>query len=262
MKFGISTACMFTRKYTEDAFSYLVDSGVKTAEIFLGTFSEYTKDFAEELKKRKKNIDVHSVHALNTQFEPQLYNKYIRAKDDAFKVLEDVLTVAQTVGAKFLTFHGVARLKKTPIAMNFDFIGERTNEIIERCKGHNVNLSFENVHWAYYNYPGFFGELKKKCDDLYATLDVKQARQSGYSVGEYITDMGNNISTVHLSDVDENGKIILPDKKGKLDLFDLKNRLTDVGFDGAVILEVYTDNYKDLSELADSLQFVEEVFTK
>lgn len=262
MKFGISTACFFTRKYTEDALSYLADNGVKTAEVFLGTFSEYTKEFAKVLNERKKDTEIRSVHALNTQFEPQLYNKYVRAKNDAFGVLDNVLDVAEEVGAKYLTFHGVARIKKTPINVDFDFIGERTNEIISHCKERGLDLSFENVHWAYYNEPGFFTELKKRCPLLRATLDVKQARQSGYPVEKYIEDMGDNISTVHLSDTDENGKIILPGKNGKTDLKELKNRLLDVGFDGAVILEVYPDGYKDFSELTDSLLFVEETFAK
>ena len=60
-----------------------------------------------------------------------------------------------------------------------------------------------------------------------------------------------------MADIDENGKMCLPGK-GITDFYDLFSRLNDVGFDGALLLEVYQNDYKEFKELFDSLSFIEE----
>ena len=73
--------------------------------------------------------------------------------------------------------------------------------------------------------------------------------------------MGEDIVTVHLSDIDEQGKMCLPGR-GVTDFDDLFRRLRDVGFDGALILEVYKDDYKDYQELFGALDFVNNLAEK
>ena len=128
MTTGVSTASLFLREMNEDALTVFKELGVKCTEIFLTTFSEYTEEYARLLKERAEGIFVNSVRVLNTQFEPQLYSAGLRAEEDAFNMLESVLTSAETLGAKSYTFHGVARLKKTPLKMDFAKIGERTGK--------------------------------------------------------------------------------------------------------------------------------------
>lgn len=260
MEIGVSTASLFLRMLTEDALAYLDRNGVETAEVFLSTYSEYTSEFAAVLKKSMSSVKVRSVHTLNTQFEPQLYSAGMRAEADAFLLLEQVLGVAAAVGAQSYTFHGVARLKKTAPVMDFDKIGERTRKIIEACNRYGVSLAYENVHWAYYNFPGFFRELKKRCPGLKGVLDVKQAWQSGYSFHDYIEDMGNDLITVHISDRTEDGELCLPGK-GIFPYGELVSHLKDVGFDGSVQIEVYQNNYRDPSELLESVRFLKGVFS-
>ncbi|MBE7090238.1 MAG: sugar phosphate isomerase/epimerase [Clostridiales bacterium] len=261
MQTGISTASLFVRYTTEDALRYLAENKIKTAEIFLSTYCEYSKEFGKILKSVQGETDVHSIHVLNTQFEPQLYSIGERANRDAFLMLDQALQAGKEVGAKYYTFHGVARLKKTPLNMDFERIGRITQKIIDKCKEYNITLSYENVHWAYYNYIGFFSELKKRVSGLKGTLDIKQARQSGIHYSEFIKEMNSDIVTVHISDVDENGKMCLPGR-GVTDFNDLFSRLKDVGFDGAVLLEVYKNDYDNPSELITSLDFINEVADK
>ena len=52
MKLGVSTACFYGKEHVEDTFDILKDMGVNTTEVFLNTFSEYEKSFAEELVKK------------------------------------------------------------------------------------------------------------------------------------------------------------------------------------------------------------------
>lgn len=257
MKLGISTASLFGRLPTEDALRFFRDNGIATAEIFLQSFSEYNRSHAKRLIKNAGGIDVHSIHILTTQIEPTLFSLNKVAQDDSFKILKGVLQAGKELKAKAYTFHGGARFKKTPIALNFDRLGEITNRIIDMCEEYGINLAHENVHWGYYNYIGFFKELKKRSPRLKGTLDIKQARQSNLTYKEFIDEMKGDIITVHLSDYKEDGKMCLPGK-GVTDFDDLFKRLKDVGFDGGMIVEAYGGDYGDIAELKESIDFLKE----
>ncbi len=94
MRAGISSATFFNKLFNEDVFDELrrMDCGV--CEVFLTTYSEYGEEFAKLLASRKGDIEVHSVHTLNTQFEPELFNKNPRTFADAFALYEKVLARA------------------------------------------------------------------------------------------------------------------------------------------------------------------------
>ncbi len=262
MNLGISTASLFEKKSTEEALEFLSKSNIKHAEVFLSTYCEYNTEFGKLLKSVKGETNVHSVHVLNTQFEPQLYSVNPRARNDSFEILKGAMACAKEINAKYYTFHGVARYKKTPIKIDFDRVGKITQEIIDCMRPYGVQLSYENVHWAYYNYIGFYSELKKRVPELKGVLDIKQARQSGIEYKDYISEMGSDIVTVHLSDIDDTGKMCLPSARGTTDFYDLFSRLRDVGFDGTMLLEVYNNDYDEYSELFSSLDYVSEISEK
>lgn len=255
MQTGISTASLFGRFNTEDALKFLSERGVGAAEVFLESFCEYNKEFGEFLATRKGNTEIHSVHTLTTQFESTLYSLNERAAKDSFKLLEGTMQAARAMDAKYYTFHGLARVKRTPYYIDFDRCGKITQEIIDVCARYGVVLAYENVHWAYYNYIGFFSELKKRTQGLKGTFDIKQARQSGVDYGEFIEEMGADIVTVHLSDINADGKMCLPGR-GTTDFKEVFKRLRDKGFDGALLLEVYKNDFAEVSELFDSLAFI------
>ena len=261
MQVGISTASLFGRFVTEDALKFLNENKVGCAEVFLESYCEYNQKFGELLKSVKGDVAVHSVHVLTTQFEPQLYSVNKRAKADSFEILENAMSVAKVVGAKYYTFHGGARFKKTPFSIDYDRVGEITNSIAEVCQKYGVSLAYENVHWGYYNYIGFFNEIKKRAPSLKGTLDIKQARQCGISYSEFINEMGGDIVTVHLSDIDENGKMCLPGR-GITDFYDIFTRLKDKGFNGAMLLEVYKSDYAQFQELFNSMEYISDLTEK
>lgn len=261
MKLGISTASLFVRKNTEDALKFLSDNNVQTAEVFLESYCEYSREFGKLLNSVQGKTDVHSVHVLTTQYEPQLYSINERAKADSFKLLDNAMAAAKEFGAKYYTFHGGARFKKTPFKIDYERVGKITQEIIDAIKPYGVSLAYENVHWGYYNYIGFFDEIRKRTTGLKATFDIKQARQSGIFYGDYITEMGSDLVTAHLSDVDEFGKMCLPGK-GVTDFNDVLKRLEGVGFDGAILIEAYQSDYKNESELFDSVDYLKNLADK
>ena len=257
MKLGISTSSLFLKANNDEAMALFKEWELPVAEVFLTTFSEYDRDFGRLLHEINGQTEVHSVHVLNTNFEPQLYNRHPKVRADAYRFLDLAMQAAEELHAKYYTFHGWARLKNTPVNMNYDKIGADTREIMETCKRHGVTLSYENVHWAYYNAPGFFKEVQAREPDLAATLDIKQARQSGVPYPAYLEEMRGALSTVHLSDVDEKGNICLPGR-GKFDFYRLFSKLNEIGFSGAALIEVYPESYETYDELLSSLDYLKE----
>lgn len=264
MQTGVSTASLFLRKNTEDALPLLEVLGVKTAEVFLTSFSEYGYPFADILKERKGNLHINSVHDLNTGFEPQLFAAHPRVRADAFGWMEKVLQSANALGAPYYTFHGTARVKRAtrqPNADNFPKMIEGFARILDVCRIHGIDLCLENVEWATYNRPSVFATLAKELPTLRGVLDIKQARISGYPYEEYLTEMGERLAYAHVSDINDMGKMCLPGQ-GKFDFDTMVKRLKDVGFDGALLIEVYEDNYADPIELKQSCAYLDEILYK
>ena len=264
MKLGLSTATYFTRMYTEQALEPIAKLGAQVCEIFLATHSEYTDEFAEvlkdELKKARKfsPLEVHSVHALTNQFEPELFSLNDRAYADSLATFEKVLKLAQSIGATHYTFHGATMLKRA-VKYNFDFkhISSRVNYLTELAADYGVKFCYENVHWTYFSTPEYFANLKEFCPDLCCTLDIKQARQSGIDYVEYFDVMKDRLKTVHLCDYDSDGKTTIPGR-GKFDFVTLFKRLQDVGFEGACLMEVYATDYKNDSDIEESYAFLKD----
>ncbi len=254
MQIGISTASLFLKRNNEDALPLLSEWGVPCAEVFLTSFCEYAPSFAQTLAARRGNTAVHSVHVLNTQFEPQLYAEHPRVVSDAYGWLEQVMQSAVIVGAKNYTFHGIARLKRT-FRENFPRFAAETAKIYAFCARYGVRLCFENVEWALYNRPGIFTELKRDCPALGGVLDIKQARISGYDWREYLLEMGENLATVHVSDVTAEGKMCLPGE-GAFPFPELFSRLRDMGFNGAMLIENYAGDFREVAQLRAAYEYL------
>ena len=260
MKVGISTASLFLRKNNEEALPLFDAWGVPCAEVFLTSFCEYAPAFAHTLAAAKGGVEIHSVHVLNTQYEPQLYAEHPRVLEDANGWLREVLASANILGARNYTFHGIARLKRT-FRENWQRFSAITAQIYETCRAAGVRLCYENVEWALYNRPGLFALLKKDCPDLGGVLDIKQARITGYDWREYLADMGESLATVHVSDVTAEGKMCLPGQ-GVFDFTELFARLRGIGFDGAVLIENYARDYDEPEELRRSFEYLADLAAK
>ncbi len=260
MKVGISTASLFLRKNNEEALPLFDAWGVPCAEVFLTSFCEYAPAFAHTLAAAKGGVEIHSVHVLNTQYEPQLYAEHPRVLEDANGWLREVLASANILGARNYTFHGIARLKRT-FRENWQRFSAITAQIYEVCRAAGVRLCYENVEWALYSRPGLFALLKKDCPDLGGVLDIKQARITGYDWREYLADMGESLATVHVSDVTAEGKMCLPGQ-GVFDFAELFARLRDIGFDGAVLIENYARDYDEPDELRRSFEYLADLAAK
>lgn len=257
MQVGISTAALFPRKDTENALKTIKSLQVEVTEAFLSTFYEYRPEFAKAVAPSAEGLNVNSVHVNSTNFEPNFFNPSRRVRGDGFYWLDQVCRSAQLFGSKNYTFHGFHRLCG---ACNDDFgqIAEQLGEAAAFAKGYGVNLCLENVHWCLYNRPGVFAQLKQRIPDLKGVLDIKQARRSHYPIGAYIKDMSGAIAYVHVSDVDGSGRMRLPGK-GVYDFAEIIKALIGEGFDGNLVIEVYSGDYGEIEELKQSCDYLSEL---
>ena len=264
MQTGVSTASLFMRKNNEDALPFLESQGISVAEVFLTSFSEYGEPFASLLKERKGKLQINSVHILNTEFEPQLFNAHPRVLKDAYDWLDKVMISANALGAPYYTFHGTSRVKRASRSGandNFPSMIEGFIRLVETCKNKGVTLCLENVEWATYNRPGVFEILAKEIPDLRGVLDIKQARLSEYPYQTYLQEMGEKLAYAHISDITADGKMCLPGQ-GIFNFDDFIRQLKDVGFDGALIIEAYQKDYKEEKELKTACDYMDEILYK
>lgn len=264
MKIGVSTASLFMRKENHEALPFLNDLGVETAEVFLSSFREYSKAYGQQLAGVKGNVQINSVHDLNTQFEPQLFNRHLGVKEDAYGILQNVLDTAKELSAPYYTFHAITRAKRAARSGendNFPFLIKNFQEISDFCQKSGVTLCLENVEWATYNRPGVFSKIAEGVPQMKGVLDIKQARISEYPYHLYLEEMGERLAYAHLSDIDENGKMRLPGM-GIFNFEEMVLRLKDVGFDGALIIEVYENDYQREEELKTSCEYMGELLYK
>ena len=258
MEAGVSTASLFMRADTKQALKILGELDARVVEVFLESFSEYNEDYVSSLASSLGNMSVHSLHTVTTQFEPQLFSAVPVQKKDAFSYMEGICRGAKKIGAKNYTLHGRARVKKNAKLDNFDEYAPHFNEICDLLEGYDMTLTLENVEWAFFSYPGWFLKIREKCPKLKACFDIKQARISGYDPFDYIEAMQGRINTFHASDVDENGKMCLPGK-GVTDFTRIYSALSRAGFCGNTLIEVYTGDYGDVSEIAESLDYLRKI---
>ncbi len=261
MKFGISTASFFGKELTENTFDIMSRLNIKGAEVFLTTYYEYENSFADLIKQRKGDIEIFSVHTLNTQFEPQLYNNAERTFKDSLNFFEKVLYCAKLLNAKEYTFHGPARLKRREYVFDFADLGKKTNRLIEIAESYNVKLAYENVHWAYFYKPEFYENLKKYSPKLKTVLDIKQAMQSKIDYREFVKVMKDSLINLHLCDYDSSGKLYLPGR-GEFDFKEFFKFLREFGYDGFCTMELYSGDYNNYEEIKTAFLYLKECADK
>ena len=259
MKIGISTATLFPEKHTEEAARIIKSLGAETAEVFYSTFYEYRPEFSKALAPEIAGLHINSVHTVPLNFEGNLFNSTRRVRGDGLYWLDQVARSAKLLGCENYTFHGFMRAGD--MRDDFAFIGDRIAEAHAFLAGYGVNQCLENTAYYAFNRPDFFKKVKERCPDLYGVFDLKQARRSGYPWQMYIEAMQGALAYVHLSDMDENGKMCLPGR-GIYNFEEIFKRLKGAGFDGNVLIENYRGDYGGFDELKDSVEFLKEIADK
>ena len=268
MKTGISTACFYGRELNEDAVLQIGELGVKNAEIFFSCMAEYEPSFAKKIKQicGDYGIKMVSVHAMPTQFEPQLFSFHPKQYAEALDIYGRVLDAGAILEAEVYVFHGPIHLKQAKkLDIDMEFAAERVRKIADMAAERSIAFCYENVHWCWFKKPEFAKNLLKYCDNdnLFFTLDLKQAAQSGCRVSEFIDAMGERLRHVHVCDykIDrEKGIIPVAPFCGDADFEYLRRRLSEQDYKGCLMLEIYKDNYNDYADLKSIYEKVDAFF--
>lgn len=263
MEIGISTASFFSKETTESSLELLNKFKIPVCEVFLSTFYEYKDAFIDELLERKGSTRVFSIHTLNQQFEPELFNPVERTRLDCENIFNQVAKCGGKLDAKYYTFHGPAKFKKLPYVHNYPKIGKRVEELCDMVynnSGGKTELCYENVHWTYFNTPEYFDNLKPYTR-VDTCLDIKQAMLSDFDIYDYIKSMGSRLKNVHLCDFDSNRKLGIPGQ-GTFDFVKLFATLIENGYEGPAMIEVYANDYSSYDELLKSYDFLTECLFK
>ena len=259
MILSASTACIYGRETVEDTLKTYSKLGIKNVEVFLNTFSEYEEAYIRELKRivEGEGMTVTSVHGHAVQYEPQMFAPYFRASRDAFQVFEKVARAAGILQAGCYVFHGGTHLKKNRLLnLNFDHVGQVTDRAAEILKEYGVRLAYENVHWCWFNTPGFARSLLSHCGsgNVYFNFDIKQAAQCGIDPMEFLDAMGSRVTNIHVCDFlrKEDDTLPVMPFQGEFDFNRLREQLKKRNYDNAIVLEVYSNNFGPISELKDT----------
>lgn len=261
MKLGISTASFFTKVPTESCFAALKEMDVHTTEVFLSSFSEYEKGFADALGARLAGLgglSVHSVHALSNTFEGELFSQSQRVKDDAEMFFRKVCYAGNVLGAKYYTFHGPTNLKKSSTQIDVAAYAERFAYLADVARTYGLYIAVENVHYCRFATPEIMRALLKSCPALCATVDVKHSIYAGYDPIRFIDAAEEKLVTLHVTDVGKDDETTLPGR-GRFNFEKLFKEIGKRDLDPAVVIEAYPRDFTYPSELKTSYDYLKNI---
>lgn len=260
MNVGLSSATFYPDMCTEGSIKLIKSLGFQCGEVFLNSFSEYDYDFIKMLneERMKHSFNIISIHSFSSSFEPYLFDKYKRRVDDMFVFYNKVCKAARELGAKFYTFHGMRHMDYNE--MDDKRIIDVYNRLAYIALENGIKLAQENVSWCMSGNIEFLNMLKEKCEyPVYFTLDIKQAYKAGTLPEKYISVMDDRLVNIHINDRDDDNVCLLPGR-GNVDFKHLKSKLDIIGYSGAVIIEVYSSNFKNYKEITEAMHYIKKFF--
>lgn len=251
MQIGASTSCLFPM-LTERALEDILSMGIKNTEVFLNSPSEREAGFARHLKAiaQSYGAKIIAVHPYSSESEGvNFFGRYERRFDDEVEDFKRYLDFCGEVGAGILVFHGARSF--LPVSRELYF--ERYTRLEELCASFGVQLCQENVARCMSGSVEFINEMKKELPNTRFVLDIKQARRANISPFDMLKAMGENLAHLHLSDHDEEHDCLVPGL-GAFDLKLLAKSLKDMGYGGAVLVELYSWNFEHDEQIEEAVK--------
>lgn len=255
MRLGLSTAALYGRCETEEAAAEIAGMPLDCCEVFLQTFSEYTRSFARLTREKLGRIACTSIHPMGIQFENVMFSRSARQKGDAFDIYRRVLDAGQELGAGIYVYHGRSSAQLAPLPWNLAANLDVLLPMSEEASARGMSVGWENVFWCQLTTPERVLQAADACDGLRFTLDIKQAMRAGADPIEMARAMGRRLVNVHLCDWDEAERLCLPGE-GSFDFPALFRELSGIGYDGPVVLEPYLALIKSREALERSIVYL------
>ncbi|MBC8569511.1 sugar phosphate isomerase/epimerase family protein [Zongyangia hominis] len=258
MKAGISTACLYPME-TEQALKVLAEMGTRQIEIFVNAPSELSALFMDTMARMKDayGCEIVSLHPFLSGYEPFLFfTEYERRFHDGVEMYRPIFASAARLGAKYVVFHGNYRESRFENQRYF----ERYHRLFEVGKEYGVLLCQENVERCKSCSTAFIREMSEALgEDALFVLDVKQALRSGVDPIAMAKVMGKHLRHIHISD-SAGEQDCLPIGWGNYDFAALREALKEIEYDGALILELYRQNFQKNRDLYDSCVKITKLF--
>lgn len=257
MVIGASTSNLYPA-LTEDALDTLLQLGFREVEVFLNTESETETGYVRQLRKKADlaGARIRSVHPYISGSEPYLlFSAYERRFQDGLHLYEELFAAAKELGAELVVMHGDKLHGVLPVE---ESVG-RFERVYELGKGYGVTLLQENVNRFRSSDVDYIRAMRAQLGEkAHFVLDLKQCRRYGADPLKVADAMGENLVHVHVSDQDDEHDCLIPGR-GTNDFAGLFRHLKAMGFDGAVMLELYRQNFSDPEELVEGRRYLEKV---
>lgn len=245
-KTGVSSACFYPLD-TIRSLRTCAEAGFGAAEIFINTDSEMSGEYYRELRSfvTSAGMRIVSVHPFTSGYENVLFFAgYERRISDGIEYYKKYFEFAASLGASFVVFHG--NNMKNPFC-GFEKYAEIFRRINEAARPFGVELIHENTTWCIARDAEGVRGLRRACPEMNFVFDAKQACRGGYDPYAVLEAMGDHAVHFHFNDwIDGH---CAPPYSGELDLPRILGTFGKYGYDGYAIIEVYRENFSDVSEL-------------
>lgn len=265
-KIGCSSRLLWEHKIL-DILKFVNKIGYDFIEIWAEHVDESLKSNAKlkEIKNLAEDLGLYIViHAPFMDLNISSFNKIIR-QESIHQVL-DSCKLAYLLGSKKLVVHpGRMTMSKIPLKEFLDINYEALNYLIEEANIYNIIICLENMerrNKEYFILPKTLLQIIKKMNSRYLKicLDIAHANTSG-QIKDFITELGNNIFHIHISDNEGHSPVHLPIGEGNIQfqeifhaLRSLNNReITIEGYIPGRCREIATLNLIRLKEILSSI---------
>lgn len=256
MNIGASTSNLYPLPL-EESLDTLLAMGIRHTEIFFNAVCELEAPFVEEMRRRLEahGAVAHAIHPHTSFMEPHfLFSIYERRADEMVDNYKRNFEAAARLGARYLVLHGDRSGSPLPLETSL----ERYERLYDLGATFGVRVAQENVVRFRAEDLDYIRALRRHLGDKAAfVLDVKQTVRCGHAIEAVADAMGDAIVHVHVSDNTAEQDCLLPGK-GTFDYGRLRKVLTDRGYDGAVLVELYRRNFGDPTELAQAVAWLGE----
>jgi len=256
---GVSSASFYPL-HTEDALLKLGEMGVKNVEIFINDLSESKGEIFSEMCRIISDYDMNvvSLHPFPPMESGYLFSEYDRRSQSHMDIYRHYFDCMNKLGAKIFVLHGAILSSNCSDERYF----EQYARLLDMADEFGITIAQENISYCKSRDIEFLKRLKKNCGErVKYLLDIKQAVRSKVSPFDFIRELGRDIVHVHISDNSEQGDC-LPVGKGYFDFSAFISELNDCGYKGALLVELYRENYNEYIELYECMKKIQEIVAK
>jgi len=253
LQIGISTSCYYPDT-TEKSLEVLLKAGVKTLEVFFNTHSELEEAYLMQLRREtdKAGARVVAVHPYTSGMEGLLFfSDYDRRFQDAREYYKKYYRAANLLGADIVVFHGAYKDQ----VMDLEEYARRMDILDGDAIGFGVRLAQENVERTRSRSPEFLAQLRSLRPTQRVVFDLKQAVRSQVDPYAVLQAMGEGVVHLHLSDHTADSDCV-PPGLGETDYTRLFEYLSQSGYSGTAVVELYRKNFSTQLQLDQSLAFL------